>query len=64
MQSNSSRIWTCVAVSISYDDNHGTIDTPLVSMYIVESWLYIYIYIYINNEIRSKLKPGKIVITR
>ena len=24
MQSVSSRIWTCVAVSISYDDNHYT----------------------------------------
>ena len=24
MQSVSSKIWTCVAVSISYDDNHYT----------------------------------------
>ena len=24
IQSASSRIWTCVAMSISYDDNHGT----------------------------------------
>ena len=24
MQSVSSRIWTCIAVSISYDDNHYT----------------------------------------
>ena len=27
MQSASSRIWTCVAVSISYDDNHYTTGT-------------------------------------
>ena len=27
MQSLSSRIWTRVAVSISYDDNHYTTDT-------------------------------------
>ena len=27
MQSASSRIWTCVAVSISYDDNHYTTST-------------------------------------
>ena len=27
MQSVSSRIWTRVAVSISYDDNHYTTDT-------------------------------------
>ena len=28
MQSVSSRIWTLVAVSISYDDNHYTTGTP------------------------------------
>ena len=27
MQLVSARIWTCVAVSISYDDNHYTRDT-------------------------------------
>ena len=27
MQSVSSRIWTCVAVSIPYDDNHYTTGT-------------------------------------
>ena len=32
MQSVSSRIWTRVAVSISYDDNHYTTDT-LYMMY-------------------------------
>ena len=30
MQSFSSRIWTRVAVSISYDDNHYTTDTVLL----------------------------------
>ena len=29
MQSVSSRIWTHVAVSISYDDNHNTTGTSL-----------------------------------
>ena len=29
MQSVSSRIWTCVAVSISYDDNHYTTGTSI-----------------------------------
>ena len=29
MQSASSRIWTRVAVSISYDDNHYTTDTSI-----------------------------------
>ena len=31
MQSVSSRIWTRVAVSISYDDNHYTTDTPKIN---------------------------------
>ena len=38
MQFASSRIWTHVALSISYSDNHYTIGT---------SYIYIYIYIYI-----------------
>ena len=29
MQSVSARIWTCVAVSISYDDNHYTTGTSI-----------------------------------
>ena len=33
MQSVSSRIWTCVAVSISYDDNHHTMGTSQKSLY-------------------------------
>ena len=32
MQSASSRIWTCIAVSISYDDNHYTTGTSKVSI--------------------------------
>ena len=32
MQSFSSRIWTRVAVSISYDDNHYTTGTYLQSL--------------------------------
>ena len=31
MQSASSRIWTRVAVSISYDDNHYTTGTPILT---------------------------------
>ena len=31
MQSVSSRIWTRVAVSISYDDNHYTTGTSLIN---------------------------------
>ena len=31
MQSVSSRIWTCVAVSISYDDNHDTTEVLLLT---------------------------------
>ena len=42
MQSVSSRIWTRVAVSISYDDNHYTTDT-----------IYIYIYIYIYTLVQK-----------
>ena len=30
MQSASSRIWTRVAVSISYDDNHHTTGTTII----------------------------------
>ena len=33
MQSVSSRIWTCVAVSISYDDNHYTTGTSKYDKY-------------------------------
>ena len=34
MQSVSSRIWTCVAVSISYDDNNYTTGTSMIYWYI------------------------------
>ena len=32
MQSVSSRIWTRVAVSISYDDNHYTTGTSIITI--------------------------------
>ena len=35
MQSVSSRIWTRVAVSISYDDNHYTTGTSIYSVIII-----------------------------
>ena len=46
--SASSGIWTCVAVSISYDDNHYTTGT---SLSLSLSHIYIYIYIYIFDDI-------------
>ena len=44
MQSVSSRIWTRVAVSISYDDNHYTMGT---------SWMIVYDYFF-NMQISIK----------
>ena len=42
MQSVSSRIWTRVAESISYDDNHYTSGTSLqVLSYIKYYWLFL-----------------------
>ena len=38
MQSVLSRIWTLVAVSISYNDNHYTMDTSLYQYLPIESW--------------------------
>ena len=35
MQSVSSRIWTRVAVSISYDDNHYTTGTSITEEYLI-----------------------------
>ena len=37
MQSVSSRIWTCVAVTISYDDDHYTTGTSFF-YYLTHSW--------------------------
>ena len=31
MQSVSSRIWTCVAMSISYNDNHNNMGTSIIT---------------------------------
>ena len=36
MQSASSRIWTRVAVSISYDDNHYTTGTSMIGVIPIE----------------------------
>ena len=52
MQTASPRIWTLVALSISYDDDHCTMATspPIIylSIYLsISLSLYIYIYIYI-----------------
>ena len=43
MQSVSSRFWTCVAVSISYDDNHYTTGTALIMLNLVEHDLWLHI---------------------
>ena len=50
MQSVSSRIWTRVAVFISYDDNHYTTDTSTMA-YEPLSVLYIYIRYMISKHI-------------
>ena len=70
MQSVSSRIWTRVAVSISYDDNYYTTGTlfmnaPLLSLSLSpslslslslsHSYIHIYIYIYIYIMNRTTL---------
>ena len=44
MQSVSSRIWICVAVSISYDDNHGDLQ-----------YLFIYIHLFLFIHSTKKL---------
>ena len=49
MQSVSSRIWTCVAVSISYDDNHYTTGTSKLNVDIS-----IHIYVYIHHHCHKK----------
>ena len=45
MQSVSSRIWTRVAVSISFDDNHYTTGTTRIPH--THTYIHIHIYIYI-----------------
>ena len=67
-QSASSRIWTCIAVFVSYDDNHYTTGTSLIHInvlnwmeisFFILMWLnifflYIYIYIYIYMKTGNK----------
>ena len=47
MQSVSSRIWARIAVSISYDDNHYTTDTPnkeFIGIGFKNLWNYFFIF--------------------
>ena len=53
MQSVLCRIWTCVAVSISYDDNHYTMGTFIFHHIYITIYTELYIYIYIYNYSRS-----------
>ena len=46
MQSVSSRIWTRVTVSTSYDDNHYTTGT-------FQMYLYMYVYMYMEEALCS-----------
>ena len=58
MQSVSSSIWTRVAVTISYDDNHYTKGTSIylsiyLSIYVISKSsfdLSIYLYIYVQTK--------------
>ena len=52
MQSVSSKIWTRVAVSISYDDNHYTTDS---------SHFYIMVQTF-GTEWNFSLKPSSLII--
>ena len=60
MQSITSRIWTSVAVSISYDDNHYTIGTSFyVTLYILFPFFYqkfikILLLIFFNELMRNR----------
>ena len=46
MQSVSSRIWTRVAVSISYDDNYYTTGTFVLDY---NTWNHLIVYIFMSN---------------
>ena len=48
MQSASSRIWTCVAVFISYDNNHYTMGTS--KSIVVEYWVLLNRIINVNSK--------------
>ena len=51
MQSVSSRIWTCVAVSISYDDNHYTTGTSTLYSLKGEVENLVFDFNWLNDEI-------------
>ena len=50
MQSASSRIWTCVAVSTSYDDNHYTHIFPKTILFSFVQICFVYEFIVIINN--------------
>ena len=61
MQSVSSRIWTRVAVSISYDDNHYTTSTSVNYRYVCLSRWDVVICFYLYNPenfVRLILQDG------
>ena len=55
MQSVSSRIWTRVTVSISYDDNHYTTHTYIYTFGVVVSEEF---FLYTNKIIVKKIYLG------
>ena len=57
MLSISSRIWTCVAVSISHDDNHCTTGTWHIKHFIAESFLCTN-WKYDFSTMKEKCPPG------
>ena len=56
MQSASSRIWTRVAVSISYDDNHYTTGTSRVLTIAYISLSYVHASKQLSNDLRGVTK--------
>ena len=54
MQSVSSRIWTRIAVSISYDDNHYTTGTSFDNHYTTGTSFYVFINTYLSYFILEK----------
>ena len=63
MQSVSSKIWTRVAVSISYDDNHYTTGTSKTGWYAVKVKQSIINYVPIHYLLSVNVKQALIFIT-
>ena len=57
MQLAWSRIWTCVAVSISYDDNHYTTGYQYINR--EENMFAFKLTIFISDELALDLKTGR-----